>query len=524
MRRGPRPERVAGPGAARARTARRIALAAFLLYAGCGGGRIAGSDEVTMFELARALARGAVAVPEGATMPGPDGRHYTKNTAGQAVAALPLVAAGDALAGAAGLPPARRELAARFVASFFNAAVTAILLGVFYATARALGAGASAALAAALLLGLATPVFVYSKSFMSEPLQALGLLLALGGAARALAGEDRAPRSAAAGAFVAVAAKLVMLPLALLALLPLAARRRDGRAIPGRWLPLAAIAAALLGHALYNLARFGTPLESGYGRQASAGAWSTPLHVGLYGLLLSPGKGLAWFAPPLWLLPLGIARLRAAAGEGTAVAKRWAARGILAVLGFALLLYGAFEHWAGDGSYGPRYLVPVLPLGLLAVAFALDRASRAVRRWAWTLGVLGLLVQAGGVLIYFGAQMREAGDYPYTRSLGDPRFLESSRWNPRFSPILGHWRMALRNTGEHLRGRMPQLAPGGEGRLGLRPDGERALLRGLDLWWLYARYAGLHGGALAAAALALFGAAAWAGAGAVRAARREASG
>ena len=73
------------------RTPFAIALAAFLTFAFAGGGRIVGSDEVTMFTLARAIAHGGIALPEGATLQGPDGRFYSKNTAGQAVLALPLV-------------------------------------------------------------------------------------------------------------------------------------------------------------------------------------------------------------------------------------------------------------------------------------------------------------------------------------------------------------------------------------------------------------------------------------------------
>ena len=36
-------------------------------------------------------------------------------------------------------------------------------------------------------------------------------------------------------------------------------------------------------------------------------------------------------------------------------------------------------------------------------AVALERGSAARRRWAFVLGVLGFLVQVGGVAIYFGA-------------------------------------------------------------------------------------------------------------------------
>ena len=205
--------------------------------------------------------------------------------------------------------------------------------------------------------------------------------------------------------------------------------------------------------------------------------------------------------------------------------RRW--RGLVAGIQFrqalalwtvGLALYCRFQHWAGDGSFGPRYLVPLLPPAFLLVAFALHRASRWLRRAALALGLAGLLVTLGGVGVYFGAQMREAGDYPYTLPLEHPRFMSDSHFNPRFSPIAGHWRMLLRNAGEHLRGERPRLAgtvtPGA--RLGLGADDQAALLHGLDLWWLYALYAGLPaaavlGGALALAALAL-AALAWLGA------------
>jgi hypothetical protein len=491
------------------RTALALAVTAFLLYALTGGGRVVGSDEVTMLELARAMLRGGIAVPEGSTIPGPDGRLYTKNTAGQAVLALPLVALSETGAAALGLGPAKRGLAVRFGASFFNALVTALLLGVFYACARALGAGAGAALAGAALLGFTTPTWIYAKSFMAEPLQSLGLLVVLVAAALLPATTPRARGrlglAAGLGALVAVSAKLTMLPLALVCLVPMIG------APPGAWVgPALGLALALAGHAAYDWARFGSPFETGYGAQASPAAFSTPALVGLYGLLLSSGKGAAWFAPSLWLAPGGwwtatrrAGRNRAHWSELTPAGR--AAWGTLALWAVGLAMYCRFQHWAGDGSFGPRYLVPLLPPAFLLVAFALHRAARALRRAALALGILGLLVTLGGVGIYFGAQMREAGDYPYTLPLEDPRFMSDSHFNPRFSPIAGHWAMLARNLDEHLRGVLPRIAgtvaPGE--RLGLSPADQAALLHGLDLWWLYALYAGTSARPVLAAVLLL---------------------
>ena len=493
-----------------------IALAAFLTVALTGGGRIVGSDEVTMFELARSISHGSLRVPEGSTMRGPDGQNYSKNTWGEALLALPLVVAGDVAARAAGFQGERAQWAARFVASFFNAVVTALLLAALYAALRGFRLGARASLAATAALGFTTPLWVYAKSFMGEPLEALGLLLALAGAARAGAapedsGRRRGEGVAAAGAFLAISIKLSVAPLALACLSALGFRR------PRAWLvPLGGVALALAGQAIYNQMRFGSVLETGYGAQASAGAFTTPLLVGAYGLLLSSGKGIAWFAPILWLAPRGIAAMvrsrqhSDAAKHGDDV--RRAARAIVAAWAAALLVYGRFQHWAGDGSWGPRYLVPVMPLAAIAVGFALDGASKLRRRIAWALALAGLVVTLGGVGIYFGAQMREAGDYPYTLALDDPHFMEASHWNPRFTPIAGHWRMLARNVGEHVRSEAPVLGQdaGVDPRTGLSPGAEQALLHAIDVWWLYAGYAGIPKLPLAVAAIALLAGSTWA--------------
>src|SRR5439155_23610954 len=59
--------------------------------------------------------------------------------------------------------------------------------------------------------------------------------------------------------------------------------------------------AAGLAWCAFNVARFGDPLQAGYDF-----GFTTPLWVGLRGLLLSPGKGYFWYSP-LLLAALGSA-------------------------------------------------------------------------------------------------------------------------------------------------------------------------------------------------------------------------
>ncbi len=203
-----------------------------------------------------------------------------------------------------------------------------------------------------------------------------------------------------------------------------------------------------------------------------------------------------------------------------------AALGVLAAWIAGLALYARFQHWAGDGSFGPRYLVPLLPLAFLPVACALGGAlSRGRRALVATLGILGLIVQIGGVAIYFGAQMREAGDYPYTLPLEHPRFMSESRWNPAASPIAGHWRMLLRNAREHAAGAAPRIGSGGaadSSRVGVSAEDQARLLHAIDFWWLYLGYAGFPPAAIAGAVLLLLALAALAARRLARAWRAEA--
>ena len=155
--------------------------------------------------------------------------------------------------------------------------------------------------------------------------------------------------------------------------------------------------------------------------------------------------------------------------------------------------------------------MPLLPIAFLPGAWFL--AGEGV--WRRALGVLlataGLAVQLGGVSIYFGAQMREAGDYPYTLSLNDPSFMHESHFVPGHSPILGHWRMLIRNGKEHLARRLPKLGAGEDidPRLGIGAQDQAAMLHALDFWWLYAAYAGVPPLAIVAALLLLLACGGW---------------
>jgi hypothetical protein len=470
-----------------------MGVCVLFVYLASAGGRIVASDEHTMFLLTQSLVEHhTVAVPEGNAEAGPGGHLYPKAGIGQALASAPFYVSGKLVAPF--FPARLRPFAIRAATSLVNPFAGGVLAFVFLLLLLELGLTPREAFTLTAVLCFATPLWVYAKLYLGEALLALGLTLELYGVVRLRKGGGMgAAGLAALGAGFAVLVKYAVAPAAALFFLPALPKLRTVRP----WLMAMLVLGACVAIAgAYDVARTGNVLGSGYGRQATTAAFSTPIWVGVYGLLLSSGKGLLWFAPIVLLAPAGLLAWRR---QDPALAAGVAGGVIVTVL-----LYATFEHWAGDGSWGPRYLVPLVPALVAAVGALFAQRALADRRAWWgavvALGLVGAAVQIGGVAIYFGAQMREAGDYPYTRALSDPRFMNESHWNPYFTPIAGHWRMLARNLGEHLSGHVPRVSfspPAAESpavessRLGMDEAQAAALTHGFDLWPAYAIYAGL---------------------------------
>ena len=308
--------------------------------------------------------------------------------------------------------------------------------------ARRLGADRFGEGLAVVATALASPLWAYVATGLSEPLQALTfsavLFLAVAGAAEG-EGSRKAGRFAMAAGFFAGYALLTKGVNAVIApflLLPLAFGA-DGRPAVGRRLGLAARAAAgaalpLAAWLAFEVARFGRPFAS-YGSQR----FSHPLLDGLWRLLVGPNKGLVFFFPLLFLSAWGVSRLV------RRPATRGAALGIAATSLVTLGVYASWWAWDGTCGWGPRFLVPLLPL--LAAAAGASVPARPARVAAAVLAALGLGVNLLGVLT------PEAASFHYIFSTGSVRVtreeLESYPSSFREStgegePLLGRYLMA----------------------------------------------------------------------------------
>lgn len=295
---------------------------------------------------------------------------------GASLAQLPAAAAAPAVESAFG-PGTSQPL-------FLLAPLAGVLLAAAAAGGIARLAGASTSLQglAILLASLGGPLGSYATSDFSEALQAAALagalLFALGAARESDARATR--RRAFAAGLAAGAALLVKSSLAAAApllLLPLLASsalrgRRLAAAAAGAVLPVAAWAA-------FELLRFGR-LFSGYEGEG----FTHPLPEGLWRLLVGPNRGLVLFFPAALLAAAGLARAARRPGDAPL---RLAAAG--SALAFLVLLATAAAWWAwhGVGGWGPRLLVPAVPLLAPWAALAAEGLGAGGRRAVALLSV-----------------------------------------------------------------------------------------------------------------------------------------
>ncbi|HQR47573.1 MAG TPA: hypothetical protein PK598_16370, partial [Thermoanaerobaculia bacterium] len=247
-------------------------------------------------------------------------------------------------------------------------------------------------------LGLATLLFTtlllpYSRLLFSEPLNALLVLLAASAlAALARGGEAAVPLASVSALLFLNGAVFGPLAAAQVAAGALLARRTSGPRAARRVLGLgtAALAAALLAWGLYNRARYGGALRFGYEGEGFGG----PLALGLSGLLVSIGRGLVIYSAPTVLALAGFLAFRKD--------PRWGPlKPVLvfyaAAAGAYLLLYAAWDSFEGGWCWGPRFLLPFVPVLHLAIPLLLLRArtwSAAAKAAVALPFVLGFAVNA----------------------------------------------------------------------------------------------------------------------------------
>lgn len=388
-------------------------LLAFLLLT--AGGRIAPQDEETTFRMTANLVefgRTAITAQEFTVEPqtfpgflpgaqprtllttwavaGRDGQLYPQFMPGQAVVNIPLYLLGRLLSG----EPLnlRSVVLAHWTTSLFNPIVIALTGWLIAMFASRLGYSSRLSLGLGLAYALCTMVVPYTGTYFSEPLIALLILLAVYAvyAARASASVLRwlIVAGTALGLTVFVRERsAIMLPPFILYVY-LYHRRVLWRGWLAFFAPLVMFGVII---GLFNWARYGSPLTFGFSALQHT-SFTTPLLLGLYGLLISPGKGLLLYNPIVWAGLIGLAIM-------FRTRRREAILFALIVLA-ELLFFAMYEFWTGGWNWGPRYLMPVLPLLVLAAGEWLHvKPTRLRKSLLVALCVIGFVLNLPAALV-----------------------------------------------------------------------------------------------------------------------------
>lgn len=465
-----------------ARAAVLAALTAWNVYAATTGGSFA--TDLASYEVTRSLVESrSVAMSYNVLSTdaerGRDGRFYAPVGIGHPLFGVPFYVAAK-VASSAGVRVGKPESLAKAAVVFGSTVAAGLCVYFGCLLAWRLSGSARAAAIAAIALALASPLWVYANFGFNAPLAAFCLTASAYGL---WMGTRADSRRALIWSGVALGYGILTRHEMFLGVIPatiwIALESRGDRRLLARRLLLFGVPVAI-GAGLwmaYNYVRFGHPLDTGLLRDPNV-ALTTPILEGLYGLLLSPGRSLFLYAP-LTLAGL-IALLRLWRRD------RAAAAFLLAYPVLFLLFVAKMRHFDGGQSYGPRYLVPIVPFLVIPIALWFrDGVSRRAR--AIVIGVLAVsvLVQLPGVMVDFSKTQRA-----YAASRPDYS-IALSRYTWEASPLVLNTKAAIRGIREnlsYLAGQplpsLPQFSDETD------RDFSQQFAFSLDFWWLYLVYLG----------------------------------
>ena len=114
---------------------------------------------------------------------------------------------------------------------------------------------------------------------------------------------------------------------------------------------------------IFNALAYGSPIEQGYGVKP----FDTPVLEGMYGLLLSPSRGLFIYEPWAFLALASFGIAHFAQTTRGRISERIAGLALPWLLLF--IAYATYAEWWGGRVFGPRFLDDFAPLLIVALAW-----------------------------------------------------------------------------------------------------------------------------------------------------------
>lgn len=237
----------------------------------------------------------------------------------------------------------------------------------------------------------------------------------------------------------------------------------------------------------FNYLRFDNPFDTGY-----SSAWNLAFEVErdngfslsllpkhIFGLLFSFGKGLIIFSPTIILAFYGIIK-------GYKHHRKYIIS-ILITGTLYVLLYGANFAWHGSAwSWGPRYIIPIVPLMYIGLFFIDFRKNKLIIS---TLIIVSFFIQLSAVSVFYKRHLIKELD-----AYGDIFWKDEYFFMPKHSPIKGQF-IALSEIIEKGTDHDYQMyLPQGPWKNEARPASQEMMLdssidlNSINFWWFRTLY------------------------------------
>jgi hypothetical protein len=150
--------------------------------------------------------------------------------------------------------------------------------------------------------------------------------------------------------------------------------------------------------------------------------WSTPFHEGVLGALFKPEKSIFLFDPLLVLALVLLALLWRRLGTEV---RAYAVTSLLLLVGY-ISFYARYTYWAGDFSWGDRYVATAVEMVALLAVPLLVRYRANLSPWIWRGSIViiaaSLVIQIASLAFWLPLEIYQM------ETLGHPTFVIALRF------------------------------------------------------------------------------------------------
>ncbi len=343
-----------------------------------------------------------------------DGKRFMVYNPGQTIIFIPIYY----IANLVSADEANAYYFSAFCVSFLNYMVHALCAFILFKIALLLGAVKKQAYLVSIFFGLTSYSFVFAQSTYEHHFEMFFILLSVYFALK----KDTNHAGLLSGLMLSLG--LVFRTTSILAVPAILLLQKNNNE---RLKVLMSLSFGIAFVLLHNYYRFGNPLETGYSLAWSLAHsykfdfWSfSGFPEAFLGFLFSPGKGLIFFSTTIVIASFGIKTFWKK--------QRLIFYVILLISSAYLIIFSSNFAWHGSiWSYGPRYLLPIIPFLYLPIIYLKPH------KWVFVTLLLAFILQI--VLISVNYKRDVLNDFVAYNGLSDIDYLYTANKEPHLVQI-----------------------------------------------------------------------------------------